>query len=136
GLAGEQVNSGVGAIPQQIQATCYGLMFSLEIYNFIQDYFPDGIYGYGRASPLERKAAFKTARQNGIAVDQWLRGRLLIDVFGAAAEAKFSRKGIAEIWNSPVAEGDYREAVFAATMAGLDANAITEMLSAALDRAT
>ncbi|RVA12956.1 hypothetical protein EN932_10445 [Mesorhizobium sp. M7A.F.Ca.US.002.01.1.1] len=60
---------------------------------------------------------------------------MLIDVFGAAAEAKLLNKDAVEIWNGPEAEGDFREAVFAATMAGLKNHEIREKLSTALERA-
>jgi hypothetical protein len=133
--AGEIILALDGSTKMQVGATCFGLMFSKEIDEFLKSYFSDGLQGFSRANLREREGAFAEARRRGVAVDRWLRARLLIDVFGAAAEAKFLEVPAADVWNSSAAEGDFKEAAIAARMGGCDTDEASQMMSEALDRA-
>ncbi len=75
--------------------------------------------------------AIARARQEGIDVEPWLRARMLIFVFGSAAEARHTGRSIVEVWNSAESELDLKGAV----KDGLSANLSTVEIAGFIDLA-
>lgn len=79
--------------------------------------------------------AIRVAEANGVDISNWLRARMLIAVFGAAAEARQTEKNIYDVWNGYEAEGDVRGAVSDGLHAGLSASEIEDFIDEAINRA-
>jgi hypothetical protein len=100
------------------QATTFGPMLSKEI----QETFKEECAGLGG---LSGRVAFDAlseiitkARSAGIDVNKWLEARLLISVFGAAAEARYTSRSFEDVWDSYECEDDRRQAVQDCMIAG------------------
>ena len=81
--------------------------------------------------------AVARAHSEGADVSKWLNARILIAVFGAAAEARFLHKALEEIWGAYETEADMRDAVQDCFLAGVtETEAIEKIVDEAQSRAT
>jgi hypothetical protein len=80
--------------------------------------------------------AITLARSEGANIEKWLRARMLIAVFGSAAEAKYTQKTIGDVWTSYAAEGDLKGAFSDGALADLSTVAIELLIEDATRRAT
>ena len=79
--------------------------------------------------------AFQLAEANGVEHSDWLRARMLISVFGAAAEARHTGRDILEIWNGYEAEADVNAARADGSYAGLSPLQTDDFIAEAISRA-
>jgi hypothetical protein len=100
------------------QATTYGPMLSEELQQTVKRELAN-IPSGGVATLQDVAEAIAKARSEGADVSKWLRSKLLITVFGSAAEAMFSGKTPDETWNSYENECDCKDAVRECFLAGI-----------------
>src|SRR5712691_11240844 len=81
------------------QATTYGPMLSKEIQDVAIRDFAD-IMHTDELTMEHVAEAIAKARAEGADIFKWLRAKILIGVFGAAAEAKYCGKALEEVWSS------------------------------------
>jgi hypothetical protein len=79
--------------------------------------------------------AVSLARSEGADIEKWLRAKMLIAVFGSAAEAKYTDKTIEDVWTSYAAEADRRDAFSEGVLAGLSTSDIEVLIEDAIRRA-
>jgi hypothetical protein len=79
--------------------------------------------------------AVQVAEADGVDISDWLRARMLISVFGAAAEARYSGSDILAIWNDYAAEGDVQTAKTDGSYAGLSPSQTDDFIAEAINRA-
>jgi hypothetical protein len=119
----------------KLQATTYGRVLTREM----QDIFDRETVNIPRDALTEQHIVntLRVARQNGVDVDRWLRSRMLIAVFGPAAEAKHTGCPFEEVLHSYECEDDLSGAVKDALWAGLESTEqIQELIAEAVVRAS
>jgi hypothetical protein len=107
-----------GTMSLHLQATTYGPMLSTEIQEIAMRDFADMMQS-NKMTMEHVAAAIVTARSEGADISKWLRARMLIAVFGAAAEAKYSGRLFAEVWGNYETESDLNYAVHDCFLAGV-----------------
>jgi hypothetical protein len=120
-----------GTMSLTFQATTYGPMLSTEIQKVATRNFADIMHS-GEFTMEHVAEAIAKARLDGADIFKWLRARVLIEVFGAAAEAKYSGKAFEEVWGSHQTEADMRDAVQSCFLAGITE---PEVIQAIIDEA-
>lgn len=116
-----------------VQATTYGPTFSEDlqkVFNRTVAEIPKE-----QLSHKHIEVALGVARAEGVDVDGWLKGRMLMTVFASVAEAMHTGRAISEVWNSPESEGDFRGAVEDGVRAGLSSEQIKVFIDRALAEA-
>ncbi|MCW5695355.1 MAG: hypothetical protein KIS96_01340 [Bauldia sp.] len=111
-------------------ATTFGPMLSRNIQAHMAT-FPFGHHVTG----AELETTIAAARAAGVDVAGWCRSRMLIHVFGAVAEARFTNRPVMELWGSDICHSDIEEAVRDGRLAGLSPARIEEAVDAAIDEA-
>jgi hypothetical protein len=105
------------------QATTFGPIMSKELQDVATREFAKRSSGSNLGMQDVAEALAK-ARAEGADVPGWLRARLLINVFGAAAEARYSDKTFEDVFESYENEGDVRDTVQHCGMAGVTGEAM------------
>jgi hypothetical protein len=124
-----------GTMSLTFQATTYGPMLSKEIQKVATRNFAD-ILRSGELTMEHVAEAIAKARSEGADIFKWLHARILIEVFGAAAEAKYSGKVFEEVWGSHQTEADMKDAVQSCFLAGVtEAKAIEAIIDEAQAKA-
>jgi hypothetical protein len=77
----------------------------------------------------------RLAETQGFDISDWLRGSMLIAVFGAAAEARYTGRDIQAILNGYEGEADVNSAKSTGAYAGLSASQIDDFIAEAVVRA-
>jgi hypothetical protein len=124
-----------GTISLTLQATTYGPMLSKKMQEVAIRNFADIMHSDKLTMEHVAKTIVK-ARSEGAGIFQWLRARVLIEVFGAVAEAKYSGKAVEEVWGRHETEADMRDAVQSCFLAGVtEAKAIQAIIDEAQAKA-
>jgi hypothetical protein len=115
----------------RLQAITFGPMLSKELQEVAARDFAD-IMKSNQFTMEHAAQAVARAHSEGADISKWLRARILIGVFGAAAEAKFLGKALEDVWGAYETEGDMRDAVQDCFLAGVTE---TEAIEAIIDEA-
>ena len=98
-----------GKVQLYSQAVTSGPMFSAEILAAFKQANTDKPPGTEFGAE-EIADVVEFARQEGADIASWLRSRMLIMVFGSAAEASYTGRSIIDVWNSYESSNDFRDA--------------------------
>jgi hypothetical protein len=107
-----------GTMNLKLQAITYGPMLSKDIQEVAARDFAD-IMSSNQFTMEHVAQVLATARSEGADISKWLHARILIAVFGAAAEAKFLGKPLEDVWGAYETEADMRDAVQECFLAGV-----------------
>jgi len=114
-------------------AVTYGPRLSFELQQFL------GIASNGvpqnQISESHIVNAFQAAEATGHDISDWLRSRMLIAVFGAAAEAQYTGRDIEDVWNGYEAEADVNTARADGSYPGLSNSQTDDFIAEAINRA-
>jgi hypothetical protein len=127
-------NMGVSLFDKSVTFRCQAVIYGPTLSAELQAVYERTAAGIDPSKLTQQHIidAVKLAKDEGIDVTRWVRARMLITTLGPVAEAQYTGRQVAGVWNSLECENDQKGAVEDGIWAGLTAAQIRAYIDEAL----